>query len=653
MFRPSFDVNSLWLQLAVCFVVALLPCSSVSAQINPVAARYAKSEVRIPMRDGTTLFTVVYQPRDMSRPWPIMINRTPYSCQPYGANQYPGRVGPSALMEQEGYIFVKQDVRGRWMSEGQYDNMRPHVDGDLPIDESSDTYDTIEWLLQNVPNNNGKVGMWGISYPGFYTAAALAEHHPALVAASPQAPIADFYFDDFHHGGAFTLGYFMATNTFGFQSQGPTARQWYPEVRPNPVSAGQAGMPPGAPTTPAWNFYKALGPLSNADPYYGQNNFFWEQLSGHPDYDEFWQARDILPHLSDVKTNVMTVGGWFDAEDLYGPLKIYRSLEQKNPDAFNILVMGPWSHGDWANERIAFQTVGGVPFGRDLSSWYQTNIEAPFFRHFLKGEGNPPNFEALVFDTGKREWRAFTQWPPAESQVAQMFLRADGSLTGAAPAAGEQPFTEYVSDPDNPVPYRRMDKIDFGFTPRQYMAEDQRFAAGRADVLVFQTPVLDKDITLTGEVIANLKVSTTGTDADFIVKLIDVYPDTHPQLPGTSGDVRLAGCQQMVRSEALRGRYRNGFESSVPFVGGEVAEVNVTLQDVNHTFKAGHRLMIHVQSTWFPLIDRNPQTFVENIYEANAADFQAANHRIFHDPENSSRIEFRVLELAAPSGAGQ
>ena len=324
----------------------------------------------------------------------------------------PGRLGPSEYLERDGFIFVHQDVRGRWMSEGDYDNMRPHVPGDSQIDESSDTYDTIEWLLKNVGNHNGKVGMWGISYPGFYAAAALPEHHPALVAASPQAPISDFYFDDFHHQGAFLLGYFLAVDTFGFQHQAPVDHTWYPSFQP--------------PTQDAWTFYMSLGPLSNADPYFGPDNFFWKQLVEHPNYDEFWQRRNILPHLKHVRTSVMTVGGWFDAEDLYGPLHIYREIEKNNPKTYNTLVMGPWSHGQWS-QTLADNSVGNISFGKNICEFYQKEIEAPFFEYFLNDQGQKPNFEALVFDTGSKSWKAFEKWPPAEAVSNRLFLRTTKS----------------------------------------------------------------------------------------------------------------------------------------------------------------------------------------------------------------------------------
>lgn len=610
-----------------------IACETTRAQQRPQLDQlYSKSEVRIPMRDGKTLFTAIYAPRDTSKTYPIMMNRTPYSCQPYGPGAYPGRIGPSGYMEQEGYIFVIQDVRGRWMSEGQYDNMRPHVDGPLPIDESSDTYDTIDWLLKNVANNNGKVGMWGISYPGFYTAAALPEQHPALVAASPQAPISDFFFDDFHHQGAYLLSYLMATNTFGFQHKGPTTSQWYPEIQPL--------------SQDAWTFYMALGPLSNVDPYMGQGNEFWQQLTEHPNYDEFWQKRSILPHLKNITANVMTVGGWFDAEDLYGPLHIYRSIETKNPKAFNILVMGPWDHGGWSRQYQKITTVGNLAFGENISDFYQREIEAPFFRHFLKGSGDAPKFEAMVFDTGTKTWHTYQQWPPAKSQPGRLYFRGGGRLTSESPTES-QSFSEFVSDPADPVPYRKREDIRIQFTPRYYMTDDQRFATLRAqnqgDVIVFQTDPLPRDLTLTGNLLAHLDVSTTGTDADWVVKLIDVYPDDEPQVPGTRPGVQLAGYQQMVRSEVIRGRFRNSFEHPEPFVPGEVTPVNLPLQDVYHTFKKGHRIMVHVQSTWFPLIDRNPQKFVDNIFEATAADFIKATHRVYHSSEHESWIDFRSL----------
>ncbi len=592
---------------------------------------YEKSEHRIAMRDGIELHTTIYQPVDHSRAWPILLHRTPYSCRPYG-EQKSDRIGPSKYMEKDGYIFVRQDVRGRWNSGGTYDNMRPHVPGNDGIDESSDTYDTIEWLLDNVQGHNGRVGITGISYPGFYAAAALPEAHPALLAASPQAPIADFFFDDFHHQGAYVLMYWTATGTFGYQHGGPTTDNWVPPIQPTPSGN-------------AWDFYMKLGPLKNSDKYYGPDNFFWQELVEHPNYDEFWQRRGILPHLHDIHTNVMTVGGWFDAEDLYGPLNIYRTIEKNNPDAFNVLVMGPFSHGAWAATSSTTQ-VGNVVFGKGIADFYQREIEAPFFRHFLWQTGEAPAFEALVFDTGHGEWQTFDAWPPRDAKETRLYFHDSGGLGSDSPggsAGAERGFSEFLSDPADPVPYRRKEDCEIRFTPRPYMTDDQRFASEREDVLVFQTDVLDQPVTLAGEIIANLKVSTTGTDSDWIVKLIDVFPEKAPDYPRGADGIDMANYQQMVRSEVIRARFRNSFEKPEPFVPGVITDVRLPLQDVFHTFRPAHRIMVHVQSTWFPLIDRNPQKYVDNIFLADEADFIPATHRLYHSADHASSLDVRVL----------
>lgn len=593
-----------------------------------IMAAYQKTEVRIPMRDGKTLYTAIYTPRDRSQQWPILINRTPYSCQPYGPDQYAYRIGPSALMEDEKYIFVHQDVRGRWMSEGQYDNMRPHVDGDLPIDESSDTFDTIEWLLSHVNNHNGKCGIWGISYPGFYSAAALAEHHPALVCSSPQAPISDFFFDDFHHNGAYLLSYFLATNTFGYQHDGPSNWKWYGEVNPQ--------------TQDGWKFYMDMLPLSKAEQYLAKDNFFWQQLKDHPNYDTFWQNRNILPHLKNVRTNVLTVGGFFDAEDLYGPLNVYRAIEDNNPDTFNAIVMGPWSHGDWAARGGGVDRVGKVAFGNDLALVYQRDIEAPFFRHFLKGQGDAPQYEARMFDTGVGKWESFSAWPPEATTEKTLHFNAGGELGTEADIETSQAM--FVSDPMNPVPYRKREDIRLRFTPRPYMSDDQRFAAARDDVLTFVTDPLESPMKAVGKIQAHLRVSTSQSDADWIVKLIDVFPEDHPFIEGSDRNVQFGGYQMMVRSEVMRGRFRNSFETPEPFTPGQTETVDIQLQDINHTFKTGHRLMIQVQSTWFPLIDRNPQKYVDNIFTATAEDYVAAEHRVELGGEDGSSITIGVVD---------
>lgn len=605
-----------------------LSLTTMGQQAN-LSARYEKREAQIPMRDGVKLHVSIYSPRDRSQTYPIMLNRTPYSCQPYGEDKYPNRIGPSTIMENEGYIFVKCDVRGRWNSEGTYDNMRPHVPHSEGISESSDTYDTIEWLLANVPNNNGRVGISGISYPGFYSAAALPEHHPALVAASPQAPIGDFFFDDFHHQGAFLLSYFVATATFGYQHDGPTTQSWY--TSPRPISED------------AWTFYRSIQPLSNASQYYDEDNFFWQQIINHPNYDEFWQRRSIVPHLKNVRTNVMAVGGFFDAEDLYGPLNIYQSLEKNSPGTHNTLVMGPWGHGDWARPSPV-QVVGNMPFGRNIAADYQREVEAPFFRKFLKGQGEAPAFEAKIFDTGSRRWQEFNEWPPAAAVDSYLYLAPQRKLKLDDPQINDPTFVEFVSNPDDPVPYRDRPNIRLQFTPRQYMTDDQSFATKRPDVLVFETEVLSEPVTICGDLLAELFISTDQTDADWVVKLIDVFPDDHPQLEGTPENVRLAGYQMMVRSEVFRSRWRKSLEHPEPLVPGEVTQVNVPLQDIMHTFKPGHRIMVHVQSTWFPLIDLNPQKYVPNIYKAEVSDYVTATHRVHFGPNQQSRIKVRRLQ---------
>ena len=616
---------SLWLLTAADSWAQQLPGA------DRIMASYTKSEVRIAMRDGTTLFTAIYAPIDRSEAYPILISRTPYSCQPYGEDRYNPRIGPSAVMEDEKYIFVHQDVRGRWMSEGKFDNMRPHIDGpnppSNPIDESTDTWDTIEWLLKNVKNNNGKVGIWGISYPGFYSAAALAEHHQALVCSSPQAPISDFFFDDFHHNGAYLLSYFLATNTFGYQHNGPSNWKWYNEINPSGADA--------------WKFYMDLLPLEKAKDYLAEGNEFWDSLVEHPNYDSYWQKRNIIPHLKNIKTNVLTVGGLFDAEDLYGPLNIYSKIEADNPNIFNALVMGPWSHGDWAKRGDHQQRVAKITFGSNIAQSYQEEIEAPFFRHFLKGKSNRPNFEAVMFDTGVKAWKTFQKWPPENATAQTLFFTTAGELNKAPPA--ESGHLSFVSDPANPVPYRDRNDIQFRFTPRPYMADDQRFASKRDDVLVFQTPPLESATTVVGKIKSHLQVSTSQSDADWVVKLIDVYPQEHPAISGFEKTIDAGGFQQMVRSEVIRGRFRNSFERPEPFEPGKIETVDLTLQDVNHTFKPGHRIMIQVQSTWFPLIDRNPQKYVENIFKATKEDYVSAQHKVWCGTETGSSIQINLL----------
>lgn len=609
--------------------------SAVAPEANPdeapddalaayIEANYDKREVRIPMRDGAKLFTTIYTPKAASGPVPMMLKRTPYSVSPYGEDTMATTLGPSETIARKGWIFVYQDVRGRFMSEGTFDNMTPHSSDADPtsVDESTDTYDTIAWLLDNVEGHNGRVGQWGISYPGFYAAAGMINAHPALRAVSPQAPIADWFFDDFHHHGAFFLPHaFNFLAVFGQKRRGPT-KEWPPRF--------QHG------TTDGYAFFDALGPLKNANERYLHGQIaFWNDIVAHPNYDAFWQERNLLPHLHDVAPAVMTVGGWFDAEDLYGPLAIYRTLEAKNPTVSNMLVMGPWSHGGWA--RTTGQRLGNIDFGAETSTYYQTEVEARFFAHHLTDAPDPELPEALVFETGRNRWRSFDAWPP--KVASQTLYFGDGSL-GANRPASKVAWDAYVSDPEHPVPFT--EAIANRMT-REYMTDDQRFAARRPDVLTYQTEPLSEPLTIAGPLTATLHVSSSAQDADFIVKLIDVFPND-ATMPNEDGIAQpLSGYQMMVRSEVFRARFRDDYSKPKPLRPGKVETVEVPLQDVLHTFEPGHRVMVQVQSTWFPLVDRNPQSWVENIFEADADDFIAATHTVWRNTEHASGLTFGVL----------
>jgi uncharacterized protein len=582
-------------------------------------SNYTKREFQIPMRDGKKLFTSVYSPKDVSRSYPILLSRTPYSVDPYGTNEFPKDLGLPEDYLRDGFIFAYQDVRGRMMSEGEFVYMTPMRDSKNSrneVDESSDAYDTIEWLIRNVPNNSGKVGIWGISYPGFFAACSAVEAHPALKAVSPQAPIADWFMgDDFHHNGALYLAH-----TFGFLSG-------FGRPRPNPTDQPYSFFK--YPTPDGYDFYLRMGPLSNINAKYFNNDIsFWNEITKHDSYDSFWKSRNLRPHLKNIRTAVMTVGGWYDAEDLFGTLGVYESIESSNPDAYNILVMGPWSHGGWA--RPAGDSLGSIYFGSNLSYFYRNEIELPFFNHFLKGTRSPNLPEAYVFLTGRNEWRKEAQWPPRNTTVGKLYLRADGKLSWEPPLGSSSEYDEYISDPMKPVPYT--DEITTGMM-REYMVGDQRFASRRPDVLTYETDILENDIVIAGPVIPTLNVSTSGTDSDFVVKLIDVYPDDSLD----SDDEHMGGFQQLVRGEVFRGRFRNSFSDPEPFVPGQIATVHYRMPDIFHEFRKGHRIMIQVQSSWFPLVDRNPQQFV-NIYQAKESDFKKATQRVYRSKSAPSFI---------------
>ena len=620
---------------------APVPVSTRAEDSSFVRQHYRKLDRQIRMRDGVKLYTVVYVPRDASpsRRYPFLMTRTPYSAGPYGEDSYrPNGPGPSRELSEEQYIFVYQDVRGRYQSEGQFEEMTPAlptvasdkarrrgVKGQpLPHDESTDTYDTIEWLLKNVPDNNGRVGILGISYPGFYATASLPNAHPALKAVSPQAPVTDeFMGDDARHNGAFyLLDNFDFTNSFDVPRPQPLAQYTH-------LFASQPAD--------AYQFFLDLGPIKNANgpQYFNGRARIWNEYLAHDTYDAYWQARNIRPRLTGVRPAVLVVGGWFDAEDLFGALNTYQAIEHQNPGATNRLVMGPWTHGAWS--RPDWSTFGPLNFGANTAEYYRQTLELPFFNYYLKDKGAFNAAEATVFNTGTNEWKPYTAWPPTAATARTAYLGAAGRLAFTVPAADEKP-DEYLSDPAKPVPYTGgigTERIN------EYMIEDQRFAAQRPDVLVFQTEPLADDLTVAGSLAADLWVSTSGTDADFIVKLIDVLPSAPGVLPEATGRP-LGGPPRLVRAEVIRGRFRQSFEHPTAFVPNAPTEVKYELPDVLHTFKKGHRLMVQVQSSWFPLVDRNPQQFI-SIPQAEAKDFQKVTIRVYHDAAHPSGLKLPVL----------
>ncbi|WP_243318684.1 CocE/NonD family hydrolase [Geothrix paludis] len=601
------------------------PAVESAAAVASVRDQYAKREVLIPMRDGVKLFTAIYTPRATGRTYPILLQRTPYSVYPYGPDAYPSHLGPSAPFQKEGFIFVYQDVRGQKMSEGDFVNMRPQrAASGAAVDESTDTYDTIDWLVKHVESNNGKVGQWGISYPAFYTAVGMLSGHPALKAVSPQAPIVDwFQGDDFHRNGALWL-----PHAFNFMVN-------FGKPRPKPTS--EWGTPFRRTTSDGYEWFLRLG-STGATRQYTKDVAFWNEMLDHPDYDTFWQARNLRPQIKDVKPAVLTVGGWFDAENLFGTLQVFKTLGRQSPATDSRLVMGPWFHGGW--ERSKGDHLGPVQFGADTASWFQTEVLFPFFMQHLKGAKEPALPKATVFETGANRWHRLDAWPPAQARDAKLYLQPNGnlSLTPPSPDGGSDTF---LSDPSKPVPF--IEKVAIGM-PKDYMTADQRFAGRRPDVLVFQTGPLAEDLTLAGPLRPELFVATTGTDADWVVKLIDVYPDDfrNPDFkeggsPWDRTPNPMGGYQQLVRGEVMRGKYRDSLSTPAPFVPGQPTRVAWSMNDVFHTFRQGHRVMIQIQSTWFPLMDRNPQVFM-NINEAKPEDYRKATHTVFHDAARPSGI---------------
>jgi putative CocE/NonD family hydrolase len=657
------------MSVALILLVPLLSCGQGRRGGEPdfVKENFDKVEAMIPMRDGVKLYTAIYIPRDHSHPYPFLMERTPYSAGPYGDTLYRGSLGPNRTLMHDMYIFVYQDVRGRYMSEGQFQEMtparkdphnalpsakkdkkKPSGSAGQSTDESSDTWDTVDWLLKNVKNNNGRVGIWGISYPGFYASASLPDAHPAIKAVSPQAPVTDeFIGDDANHNGAFFL-----LDNFDFDN-------FFDVKRPEPVK-NYGGNIFQVNYSDAYQFFLDLGPLKNTNKpeYFNNQGKIWNEYLAASTYGDYWQARNIRPHLTNIRPAVLVVGGWFDAEDMFGSLRTYEAIEQQSPHNDNHIIMGPWTHGGWAAG--SWTKFGALDFGQNVNDHYH-EIETKFFNHYLKDSVMAALPEATVFQTGANQWKEYTTWPPKEATAVKFLLQPRSGLapefsstrtpqsTGglspeevippgsadADPKSATGSYDEYVSDPAHPVPY--IDGIHAS-RDNQYIVTDQRFAAERPDVLVYETGPLTDSMTVTGRLKADIFLSSTGTDADLIVKLIDVLPGAEP---GITAAVP-AGYQRLVRAEVFRCKFRNSYERPEPLIPGQPAEVAFNMNEIAHTFKKGHRIMVQVQSSWFPLVDINPQTFV-NIPTAGEADFQKATIRIYHDAAHPSGITLPVL----------
>jgi putative CocE/NonD family hydrolase len=615
------------------FVLTLAPTGQQKPP-NP-ADRFEVSDVMIPARDGTKLHTMIFTPRSQSGPLPIIVKRTPYGIDGSAGNfnSY------MKAMADEGYIFVFQDIRGKFKSEGEFMMQRParppspggfgetgYVTDPKSIDEGTDTYDSIDWLLKNVRNNNGRVGMLGISYDGWTTIMGAIEPHPALKAISPQASPADMWMgDDFHHNGAFRLSY-------GFE---------YAAMMESGKDVQQFTFD----RYDTFDWYLTLGSLANVNAKYLHGKIpTWNDYVAHPDYDAFWKRQTMVPHLTSVKVPTLNVAGWWDQEDFYGPIRIYDALEPHDTSGINYLVVGPWRHGGWAGG--TGDSLGAIPFGSPTATYFREQVQAPFFAYYLKDKGTRDFPQALTFEAGSNQWRRWEEWPPKSRTDVRSLLFQDNErleIVGANGALGVKgtEFDEYVSDPAHPVPYRHR-PIQPTYFPggskwSTWLVEDQRFVDDRPDVLSWETEPLTSDLTIAGEVVAHLFASTTGSDADWIVKLIDVYPEDNPS------NWDLAGFQLMVSNEVFRGRYRTSFEKPQPITPNSVLEYTWSLHTQNYTFKRGHRVMVQVQSTWFPIIDRNPQTFVPNIFEAKEADFKPATHRIYRTVQYPSRVDIPVV----------
>lgn len=620
--------------LAVLFALPLAATAAPAAAQDAfdIRANYTKREVMVPMRDGVRLHAAVYLPRDTTRAHPIVLTRTPYGAFPYGPDAYPGRWGYIAEQyARAGYIIVTNDVRGRWMSEGDFVNVRPYIPrktSRTQIDETTDTYDLIDWLVRNLPHNNGRVGVRGTSYPGFYAAMAAIDAHPALKVSSPQAPVSEWMGgDDFWHNGALLLSHYVDFfNGFG-------------RPRPAPTST----RTPGAPRflQDGYEWYLRLGALGHLNArLFHDSVAYWDSVLLHTTFDAFWQARSTRPHLRNLRPAMLWVGGWFDTENLWGALNAYAAAESQSPGAVNRLVMGPWFHGQWNGPRE--DSLGSIAWGMPTAKYFADSIEVPFFNHYLlDGRPAPRDWEAAVFETGRNAWRYLPVWPPRGAQPTSFYLGAAGALSFAAPppTARGRIFDEYVSDPARPVPYTA--EITNWYNPA-FMLEDQRFASRRPDVLVYQSEPLAADLTIAGPISVDFVVSTSGSDADFIVKVIDVFPDDYGRSATNQAGRRLGGYQMLIRGDVMRGKFRNSTTTPEAFTPDSATPLRFTLPDAFHTFRAGHRVMIQVHSTWFPMIDRNPGTFMD-IYRATDADFRRTTQRVFRSAERPSRIVVNAI----------
>ncbi len=619
------------------FYFVFIQLSFFSQTINEqwVKEHYTKKEYAITMRDGVKLFTAVYAPKDTKEKHPFLMVRTPYSCAPYGEDKIQGRLYDFHWKEylKEGYIFVFQDVRGRWMSEGTFMDVRPfnpNKKKKIDIDEASDTYDAVDWLVKNIPGNNGNVGVFGTSYPGFYSTMAALSGHPAIKAVSPQAPVTEWFLgDDFHHNGAFMLG-----DAFNFYSG-------FGQPRPKPTTIGPKEF--NYYTTDAYKFYLETGAVKNFTKLMGDSILFWKDLMNHPNYDAWWKERDARTGCVNVKPAILTVGGLFDAEDCYGAWHLYEAIEKQSPATNNKIVMGPWFHGGWSKSDGSY--LGNVRFGSKTAKYFQDNIEIPFFNYYLKGKGSIDKLaEASIFFTGENTWRSLSIWPPKEVISTPVYFNDHATLSFTK-TNSTNAFTEYISDPSKPVPYTE-DVLDH--RTREYMTDDQRFASRRTDVITFKTTALENDITLAGAITADLKVALSTTDADFVVKIIDVFPDDYKYDTlafgkGNGKEYLMNGYEMLVRGEIMRGRFRNSFEKPEAFEPNKITNVKFELPDVAHTFKKGHRLMIQVQSSWFPLADRNPQQFID-IYRCDDKDFIKSDIKLYHDEQHASSVVLPVLK---------